>query len=126
MFLTLKTLHIVFALTSLIGFLLRALLMFTGSPLLRHKAVLIIPHIIDMIFLGSGFGMAFVVNFGLFNYPWLTLKVLLLMCYLLFVGITLSRGSTMIVRTITFFLALITYVFIVGVAISKSPLGWFA
>lgn len=126
MFLTLKTLHIIFALISLTGFLLRVLLMYTGSPLLRHKAVQIIPHIVDTVFLGSGFAMAFVANLGLFSYPWLTLKVLLLMCYLLFVGITLSRGSTMITRTVTFFLAIITYVYIVGVAINKSTLGWFA
>lgn len=125
MFLTLKTLHIIFALISLTGFLLRALLMYTGSPLLRHRAVQIIPHIVDTVFLGSGFWLAFVVNFGLFSNPWLTMKVLLLMLYLLFVGITLSRGSTMITRTVSFFLAILTYVYIVGVAINKSPLGWF-
>lgn len=125
MFLTLKTLHIIFALISLTGFLLRALLMYTGSPLLRHRAVQILPHIIDTVFLGSGFWLAFVVNFGLFSNPWLTMKVLLLMFYLLFVGITLSRGSTMLTRTVSFFLAILTYVYIVGVAINKSPLGWF-
>jgi uncharacterized membrane protein SirB2 len=126
MYLTFKTIHLTFALISFTGFLLRALLMFLDSPLLKNKAVLIIPHLIDTVFLLSGFSMAFMLNFGLFSQPWLSMKVLMLMFYLLFVGIALNRGSTRMVRGIAFMLGVSTFFFIVGVGITKSPASWFS
>ena len=86
MYLLVKTLHMTFALLSFTGFLFRAYLMFIDSKWLNHKAVLMIPHLIDGMFLACGFWMAFMVNFGLFNQPWLSMKVLLLMFYLFFVA----------------------------------------
>ena len=114
------------ALLSFTGFLFRAYLMIIDSKWLQHKAVQGVPHIIDGLFLGTGFYMAFMVNFGLFNQPWLTAKVTLLMFYLLFVGMTLSRGSTKRIRITTFFLAILTFLTIVGIAVNKSVLSWFA
>ena len=126
MYLTIKIIHMSFALISLTSFLLRALLMFTDSPLLRHRAVLITPHIIDTVFLLSGFTLAFMVNLGMFSHSWLALKIVLLMCYLLFVGIALNRGTTKRVRTVAFGLAIVTFVYIVGIALHKSPASWFS
>lgn len=126
MYLTFKTLHMTFALLSFTGFLLRSYLMFIDSKWLSHKAVLIAPNLIDGLFLGCGFWMAFMVNFGLFNQPWLSMKVLLLMFYLFFVGMTLSRGKTKIIRVGAFFCAVFTFVYIVGIAINKTAISWFA
>lgn len=126
MYLILKNIHMSFALISFSGFLLRSLLMFTGSPLLQKRWVQILPHVIDTVFLLSGFSMAFMLNFGLFSQAWLAMKILLLMFYLLFVGIALSRGTTLLVRSISFALAILTFFYIVGIAINKTPLSWFA
>ncbi|MDC0598810.1 SirB2 family protein [Gammaproteobacteria bacterium] len=125
MYLTFKTIHMTCALISFTGFLLRAYLMFIDSPFLKHKAVLIIPHLIDTVFLLSGFSMAFMVNFGLFTQIWLSMKILMLMLYLLCVGIALNRGSTKAVRVTAFFLAIFTFSYIVGIAINKTSLSWF-
>ena len=125
MYLTLKTLHMMFALLSFTGFLLRSYLMFIESKWLNHKVVLIAPHLIDGLFLTCGFWMAFMVNFGLFNQPWLSMKVLLLMFYLFFVGVTLSRGKTKALRVGSFFCAVFTFIYIVGIAINKTAYGWF-
>jgi uncharacterized membrane protein SirB2 len=114
-----------FALLSFTGFLLRSYLMFIDSKWLNHKVVLIAPHLIDGLFLTCGFWMAFMVNFGLFNQPWLSMKVLLLMFYLFFVGMTLSRGKTKSIRVISFFCALLTFLYIVGIAINKTAYSWF-
>jgi uncharacterized membrane protein SirB2 len=114
-----------FALLSFTGFLFRSYLMLIDSKWLNHKAVLLIPHLIDGLFLSCGFWMAFMVNFGLFNQPWLTMKVLLLMFYLFFVGVTLSRGSTKSIRIAAFFCAVFTFIYIVGIAINKTVYGWF-
>ena len=125
MYLTIKTIHMTFALISFTGFLLRAYLMVMESKWLNHKFMLVTPHVIDTLFLASGATMAFMVNFGLFSQLWLTTKIALLMCYLLFVGIALNRGKTKRIRIVAFFLAIFTFIYIVGIAVRKTPLGWF-
>ena len=126
MYLTFKAIHLASALISFSGFLLRALLMFLDSPLLKSRWVLITPHIVDTIFLLSGFSMAFMFNFGLFDQPWLTMKVFMLMLYLFFVGIALHRGATKPIRATAFALGIFSFFYIVGCAINKSPASWFA
>lgn len=126
MFLTLKTIHMCCALISFTGFLFRSYLMFIDSKWLNHKLVQATPHLIDTVFLLSGFSMAFVLNIGLFAQGWLTMKIFLLMFYLLFVGIALSRGRTKPVRVTAFFLAVFTFVYIVGIAVNKTGISWFA
>lgn len=126
MYLTIKTIHMTCALLSFTGFLFRSYLMVTGSRWLNHKWMLILPHVIDSFFLLSGATMAFMVNFGLFSQLWLTTKITLLMLYLLFVGVALNRGKTRQIRITSFFLAILTFIWIVGVAVHKTPLGWLA
>ena len=126
MYLTVKTIHMTCALISFTGFLFRAYLMLIESKWLNHKAILVLPHVIDTFFLLSGATMAFMVNFGFFTQLWLTTKVSLLMFYLLFVGIALNRGRTRQIRIGSFFMAILTFVYIVGVAVHKTPAGWFA
>ena len=126
MYLTIKTIHMTCALISFTGFLFRAYLMVTESKWLNHKVLLITPHVVDTLFLVSGATMAFMVNFGLFSQMWLTMKIGLLMCYLLFVGIALNRGKTRSIRIAAFFLAVATFGYIVGIAVIKSPAGWVA
>lgn len=114
------------ALLSFTGFLLRSYLMMIDSKWLNHKAVLLLPHLVDSLFLACGFWMAFMVNFGLFNQPWLSMKVLLLMIYLFFVGQTLSRGRTKPIRVAAFFCGVFTFMYIVGIAVNKTPYSWFS
>jgi len=126
MFLTLKTIHMCCALISFTGFLFRSYLMVIDSKWLNHKLILVTPHLVDTVFLLSGFSMAFVLNMGLFAQGWLTMKIFLLMFYLLFVGIALNRGKTKCVRIISFFLGIFTFVYIVGIAVNKTAISWFA
>lgn len=126
MYLTIKTIHMTCALISFTGFLFRAYLMLIESKWLQHKAVLVMPHVIDTFFLLSGATMAFMVNFGFFTQLWLTTKVSLLMFYLLFVGLALNRGRTRSIRIGAFFMGIFTFVYMVGVAVHKTPSGWFS
>jgi uncharacterized membrane protein SirB2 len=126
MYLTVKTIHMTCALISFTGFLLRSYLMVIESRWLNHKLVLIAPHVIDTFFLLSGATMAFMVNFGLFNQFWLPSKLGLLMCYLFFVGMALNRGGTKAIRVGAFFCAVLTFGYIVGIAVHKTPLSWFS
>jgi len=126
MYLTIKTIHMTCALISFTGFLFRAYLMVIESRWLNHKLMLLAPHVIDTFFLLSGGTMAFMVNFGIFNQLWLTAKVGLLMFYLLFVGIALNRGKTKQIRIGAFFMAIFTFSYIVGIAVNKTAISWFA
>ncbi|MDR0780475.1 MAG: SirB2 family protein [Pseudomonadales bacterium] len=126
MYLTIKTLHMTCALLSFTGFLFRAYLMVIESRWLNYKWVLWVPPVIDTVFLLSGATMAMMVNFGFFTQFWLSTKVALLMFYFLFAGIALNRGKTKTIRVIGFFLAVSTFVYIVGIAVHKTPLSWFA
>jgi uncharacterized membrane protein SirB2 len=126
MYLTVKTIHMTCALISFTGFLFRAYLMLIESKWLQHKAVLVMPHVIDTFFLLSGATMAFMVNFGFFTQLWLTTKVSLLMVYLLFVGLALNRGRTRSIRIGSFFMGIFTFAYMVGVAVYKTPSGWFS
>jgi uncharacterized membrane protein SirB2 len=114
------------ALISFTGFLFRAYLMVIDSKWLKHKLILVTPHLVDTVFLLSGFSMAFILNMGLFAQGWLTMKIFLLMFYLLFVGIALNRGKTKIIRIVSFFLAVFTFIYIVGIAVNKTAISWFA
>ncbi|MAM71806.1 MAG: hypothetical protein CMP91_11765 [Gammaproteobacteria bacterium] len=125
MYLTLKTLHMTFALLSFTAFLWRSYLMYIDSRLLNNNSLTLCCHGIDGMFLTFGLWMAFMVNFGLFNQPWLSMKVLLLMFYLFFVGQTLSRAKTKKFRIFAFFCGVFTFLYIVGIAINKTPLSWF-
>jgi uncharacterized membrane protein SirB2 len=125
MYLTIKTLHMTCALISFTGFLFRSYLMLIDSRWLQHKVVLILPHVIDTVFLLSGATMAFMVNFAFFNQLWLTTKVSLLIVYLYFVGQALNRGKTKVRRIGNFFGAVLTFCYIVGVAVVKTPASWF-
>jgi uncharacterized membrane protein SirB2 len=100
--------------------------MLIESKWLQHKAVLVMPHVIDTFFLLSGATMAFMVNFGFFTQLWLTTKVSLLMVYLLFVGLALNRGRTRSIRIGSFFMGIFTFAYMVGVAVYKTPSGWFS
>lgn len=114
------------ALISFTGFLWRAYLMVIDSKLLNKKIMLVMPLVIDTVFLMSGATMAFMVNFGLFSQFWLTSKITLLMFYLLFAGIALNRGKTKSIRVGAFFMAIFTFSYIVGTAVTKTSASWFS
>jgi len=124
MFLILKTIHMCCALLSFTGFLFRSYLTMIDSKWLQHKFIQVTPHLIDTVFLLSGFSMAFVLNMGLFAQGWLTMKIVLLMFYMFFAGIALSRGRTKYVRVTAFFLAVFTFITIVGIAVNKTGMSW--
>ncbi|HSE12140.1 MAG TPA: SirB2 family protein, partial [Rudaea sp.] len=64
----------------------------------------------------------------LHQYPfvqaWLTIKVLLLVVYVVLGVFALRRGRTRRVRATCYVAALAAYLSIVGVALAHNPLGW--
>ena len=96
------------------------------SELLDLKWVKILPHVIDTLLLGSAISLTIAIQ----QYPlvssWLTVKVVALIMYILFGIAALRRGKTKLQRIIFFALAILTFGFMVTVALSHQPLGIFA
>jgi len=126
MYPTLKLIHISSAILTISGFVLRGFWMRTGSPNLQLKAVKILPHIVDTIFLASGIALIVTLNLPVLSQPWLLTKFAALLAYIVLGALALGRARTMQARTRAFVLALATFAYIYGVAISKSTASWIA
>ncbi len=126
MYETLKLIHIGTAILTISGFTLRSYWMFTGSSKLQLRAVRILPHIVDTVFLLSGIALIVTLKLPVLSQNWLLVKFVALVAYVVFGAIALGRGKTMRSRTTAFVLALVTFAYIAGVALSKSTASWFA
>ncbi len=123
---TLKLIHVGSAILTICGFVLRGYWMLSGSPNLRVRFVRVAPHVIDTVFLLSGIGLIVALNLPVLSQDWLLMKFVALVIYIVLGAIALGRGKTLRVRSTAFVLALMTFAYIVGVALSKSTLSWFA
>ena len=126
MYFTLKMIHISAAVLTVSGFALRGFWMLIDSPNLERRVVRIAPHIIDTVFLLSGIGLIWTLKLPVLNQPWLLTKFVALIVYILLGTIALKRGKTRRARLMTFVLALVTFAYIAGVAMSKSLGSWAA
>ncbi len=125
-YITLKMLHMVSAVASLSGFLLRGYWMMMESDRLQRKLVRIVPHIVDTVFLLSGIALIMMLNLNVLSQPWLLAKFAGLIVYIVLGTIAIKRGSTLQIRVTAFIAALAVFAYIVGVALSKSAASWLA
>jgi uncharacterized membrane protein SirB2 len=117
----LKHIHMTAVAASGLFFLLRGLWMMHESSLLNAKFTRVLPHIIDTVLLLSAAGL--VLEMG--SIPlWVQVKVVALFVYI-FLGVVAFRlakgwGS----RVTAFVAALLTFGFIISVAVTKNPHGF--
>lgn len=126
MYLGIKHLHVLCAVLSGSGFLLQGIWMLQRSPLLNHRLTRIVPHVIDTVFLGSAITLAMLSGWYPFVAPWVTAKVVGLVVYILFGAVALRLGRTMTGRATALVAAVATFAWIVSVALTKNPMGFFA
>ncbi len=126
MYLTAKTIHIAAAILTISGFMLRGAWMLGQSPLLERKLVRILPHVIDTVFLLSGVWLIWLLRLPVLQQPWLLGKLIALVAYVGLGMIALRRGRTRRTRATAFVLALLTFAYIIGVALTKSVASWLA
>ena len=119
-----KNLHMTFAVLAISGFLLRGIWMMRSSPLLQWPITRVAPHVIDALFLATGITLVLQSQLAVMQNHWLLAKFVGLSCYIVLGAIALRRGRTMRVRTAAFIAALLSFAYIVGAAINKSPLSW--
>lgn len=119
-----KSLHMLSAIVTISGFMLRGYWMMVQSPNLQNRIVRVAPHIIDTVFLLSGIALVAMLQLNVLQAPWLLAKLAGLIAYIVVGAVAIKRGPTMQIRVIAFVVALALFAYIVGVAMTKSPASW--
>jgi len=125
-YLPLRAVHMTCAALTISLFFARGLLMMAGSPAALHPVLRWTSVTIDTVLLASALMLTTIVRQYPGTAPWLTMKVLLLIVYIILGSIALKRGRTRAIRVVAFVAALATVAFLVTVARTHQPLGFLA
>jgi len=118
-----KWLHIAMVLCSGSLFVLRGVAMLAGSRLATATPVRYLSYAIDTTLLTAALMLVTMLPGAVFANGWLTVKLCLIVVYILLGSLALKRGSTQTVRTICFVMALLVFGFVIGIARAHHPLG---
>jgi len=120
MFAIIKSIHILCAAVSIIGFTLRGFLKITSPDKLAKKWIKISPHIIDTLLLLSAVILVFLTE----QYPttntWIIAKLIALIAYIGLGMLTLKFAQSRPQILAAFIAALLCYTYIISVALTKT------
>ena len=117
-----KHLHMTAVALSGLLFMVRGLWLLQGSAQLQAKWVKITPHVVDTLLLVSAIAMLVVAQ----QFPaWVHVKITLLVVYI-GLGLMAFKKAKTQGQKLTFLLAaMAVYMFLISVALTKSPAGFF-
>jgi uncharacterized membrane protein SirB2 len=119
-----KSVHILSVILSGSLFMLRGILMLARSRAANHAGLRYASYAIDTILLTSALMLVSVLHAYPFVQHWLTVKVVLLVVYIVLGTIALKRGRTRGAQVTAYFAALFVYAFIITVARAHDPWGF--
>lgn len=117
----LKHFHITCAVLSFCGFALRGWWRLRAPQRLRQRWVRTVPHVVDSGLLFSGIAMLWLYRWWPLEHAWLTAKLIALLLYIFLGALALRQGRAWQVAA-----ALAVFLYIVSVALTRTPLAWFA
>ena len=115
-----KLIHMSTAFISISFFLARGFWVFNHSGMMNKKWVKILPHVNDTVLLITAIVLAVNTQQYPFTHDWLTAKVIALLLYIVFGTLALKRAKEMKNKVVFFVLALLTFGYIVGVALTRT------
>jgi uncharacterized membrane protein SirB2 len=118
-----KYIHVAAVGLSLGGFLLRGWWRWRDPARLARPLTRTLPHVNDSVLLGAGVTLAVLAGWSPLNHAWLAVKIVALVLYVL-LGAAALRGPTVAVRRGAFVAAVIVFLYIVSVAVTKQPWWW--
>jgi uncharacterized membrane protein SirB2 len=121
-----KWVHVAAVLISGGLFAMRGIAMLAGARWFMAAPLRYLSYTIDTVLLTAAFMLATMLHQYPFVHAWLTLKVLLLVVYVVLGSYALKRGATRVVRARSFIAALLVYGFIISIARAHDPRGLFA
>jgi uncharacterized membrane protein SirB2 len=122
-YLTAKFLHVTCVILSIAGFVARFVLTARGSHLMGHGFTRVAPHINDTVLLAAAVAMLGIAGIDPLHVPWLSAKIVGLLLYILLGAVALRRARTTLGRNLAFAAAVLSYAYLVSVALLKSPWG---
>lgn len=122
MYATLKIIHVAAVALSAIGFVTRYVLI-AMARLPQNFFARVVPHVVDSVLLASALGLLWLGRFNVLESGWLQAKIVALAVYIVAGSFALKRARTSAGRAIAFVVALGTFMWIVSVAVTKSPWG---
>ena len=125
-YLALKYLHVTCVVISGLGFLLRGWWMWSGSAWAGRRLVRRLPHVVDTFLLGSALTMAWLSHQYPFVQAWLTAKFFALLIYIVAGSFALKRGRTRRTRALCLIPAILAFLYIIGVAVTRNAQPWLA
>lgn len=121
-----KIIHQGAVVISIAGFFARGLGALRGARWVRERAARSLPHVVDTVLLASAIALAWMLRLSPLDAPWLLAKIIGLVLYIALGMLALKPGRPEPVRVTAFVAALVTFVYIVSVAVSKDPAGLIA
>ena len=118
-----KWVHVAAVLASGGLFMFRGVAMLAGARWYMAAPLRYLSYTIDTVLLTAAMMLATVLHQYPFVQGWLTVKVLLLVVYVVLGSYALKRGATRAVRARAFVAALLVFAFIVSVARAHDPRG---
>ncbi len=118
-----KLVHIVAVLASGGLFFLRGLALHLGGKWAMAAPLRYLSYTIDTVLLTAALMLAAILHQYPFVHSWLTMKVVLLVVYVMLGTYALKRGRTLRTRVICWLAALAVYAFIISVARTHHPAG---
>lgn len=121
-----KAVHMGAVALSAAGFVARGLGAFSGAAWVRARAARTLPHVVDTVLLVSAVTLAWMLRLSPAQAGWLMAKILGLLVYIALGMVALRPGAPRRVRIACWVAALLTFAWIVSVALTKNPLGFLA
>lgn len=120
----LKQIHVVCAALTFISFTVRVYWRHTDSNYLRSKAVRIGPHVIDFFLLLTGLTLAIRYYGAFYQQPWLLLKLLGIILYIILGSVALRLGKSARSRLAAAVGAWMVFIYIVVMARSNAVIPY--
>ena len=121
---TLKLIHMTAVVLSGAGFFARGVGMLNDAAWVKHRIAKTLPHLVDTVLIVSALWLVWILRLTPTNAPWIGAKIAGLFVYIGIGMVALRFGRTKTVRAIAWLLALLTFAYIVSVAITKDPRGF--
>ncbi len=125
-YLPIKHVHIAAVLASVLLFSLRGVAMLAGSPLANAAPVRWLSYGIDTTLLTAALMLLAVLHINPFTTPWLALKLMLLVLYIVLGVLALRGGRSRGQRALWLLAALGVFAWMYGVARTRHPFGYLA
>lgn len=119
-----KWVHVAAVLLSGTLFMVRGSAALAGASWALAAPLRYLSYSIDTILLTAALMLATMLHQVPFVHSWLTVKILLLVVYIVLGSFALKRGRTRRTRFFCFVAAVLVYVFMIGIARQHHPLGW--